>query len=207
MYWGEGTCFAATSDDLVRWTPLEFDATGDRYLTYEPDGGHGGWDIHRVPGQRVLRPLLFPRRGRFDSLLVEPGPPAVRTDDGIVLIYNGANHPERRRPVAARRSPTSRARRCSTRRDPASCIARSTEPFLRPDDADEQDGQVDNVCFAQGLVLFGDRVAPLLRHGRLPHRPGPRAGCRRADRDRSGSQANGPPAPKASAWNRSPIRW
>ena len=30
-------------------------------------------------GQKALRPLLFPRPGRFDSLLVEPGPPALLT--------------------------------------------------------------------------------------------------------------------------------
>jgi hypothetical protein len=28
MCWGAGTAFAATSDDLVRWTPVTFDATG-----------------------------------------------------------------------------------------------------------------------------------------------------------------------------------
>src|ERR1700689_3659325 len=37
MYWGEGTCFAAASDDLVRWSPVEFDATRDRYLTYNEE--------------------------------------------------------------------------------------------------------------------------------------------------------------------------
>ena len=29
--------------------------------------------LERVAGQKALQPLLFPRRGRFDSLLVEPG--------------------------------------------------------------------------------------------------------------------------------------
>ena len=59
MYWGEGTCFAATSEDLVRWTPIEFDATRDRYLSYDPSA-EPPWDIHVVPGRRVLRPILFP---------------------------------------------------------------------------------------------------------------------------------------------------
>jgi predicted GH43/DUF377 family glycosyl hydrolase len=153
MYWGEGTCFAATSEDLVRWHPLEFDATADRYLTA---GTSGGWDVHRVPGQRVLRPVLFPRRGRFDSLLVEPGPPAVRTGDGIVLIYNGANRPEEGDPTlpAFAYQP---GQALFDPLDPASCLARATEPFLRPATADERVGQVANVCFAQALVLFHDR--------------------------------------------------
>lgn len=36
MYWGEGVVYAATSDDLVRWTPLETDTAPDRYLTWNP---------------------------------------------------------------------------------------------------------------------------------------------------------------------------
>ena len=156
MYWGEGNCFAATSDDLVAWAPLEFDASPDRYLT-RSSGAGTGWDVHSVPGPRMMRPLLFPRPGRFDSLLVEPGPPAVRTDDGILLVYNGANHPTKGRsdprPVRlpARPGAVRRERSCFA------CIARATQPFLRPDTLDDRVGQVDNVCFAQGLVLFDDR--------------------------------------------------
>jgi predicted GH43/DUF377 family glycosyl hydrolase len=159
MYWGEGVCFAATSDDLVHWQPLEFDATGDRYLSYEHDergsSSGGGWRVHRVPGQSALRPVLFPRPGRFDSLLVEPGPPAVLTGDGIVLVVNGANHPETGDPA----SPAfayQPGQVLFDPSDPASCISRPTEPFLRPEQAEEQVGQVDNVCFAEGLVPFGD---------------------------------------------------
>jgi beta-1,2-mannosidase len=173
MYWGEGTCFAATSDDLVRWTPLEFDATGDRYLGYAPDGAAGSWDIHRVPGQRVLRPLLFPRHGRFDSLLVEPGPPALLTDDGIVLIANGANHPEHGDPSLPGFAYQPGQILFDTS-DPASCIARPVDPFLRPDGAEERHGQVGNVCFAQALVLLADEW--LLYFGMADSR----IGCARA---------------------------
>jgi predicted GH43/DUF377 family glycosyl hydrolase len=155
MYWGEGTCFAATSDDLVRWTPLEFDAGSDGYLTYRADAAAGSWDVHRVPGQRVLRPLLMPRPGRFDSLLVEPGPPAVLTDEGIVLIYNGAQV------VLDRQgSPTGVAyqpgQALFDAREAGSPIARCVEPFFAPDASVELSGQVDNVCFAEGLVLHND---------------------------------------------------
>jgi len=155
MYWGEGVCFAATSTDLVRWKPLEYDASADRYLTFDP-GGDGGWGLERVAGQKVLQPLLFPRRGRFDSLLVEPGPPAVATRDGIVLIYNGANHPDHGDaglpPFAYQPGQA-----LFDAADPVACIARTRQPFLAPESAAERSGQVDNVCFAQGLVLFEDR--------------------------------------------------
>jgi predicted GH43/DUF377 family glycosyl hydrolase len=150
MCWGEGTAFAATSDDLVRWTPITFDATGDRYLT----PGAAGWEVHRVPGLAAPRPVLSPRRGRFDSLLVEPGPPAVLTDAGIVLIVNGANHGEHG-------DPTSPALAYQPGQvlldplDPTAVLARTTEPFLRVG-ADDAAGQVGNVLFAQALVLFRD---------------------------------------------------
>ena len=34
MYWGEGVTYAATSDDLIRWTPVEIETAPDRYLTW-----------------------------------------------------------------------------------------------------------------------------------------------------------------------------
>jgi predicted GH43/DUF377 family glycosyl hydrolase len=153
MYWGERICFAATSDDLVRWTPIDHDATGDRHLEFDEE--RGAWDIHHEPGTRALRPLLFPRRGRFDSALVEPGPPAVRTEHGIVLVYNGANDATHGDPsVPAMTYQPGQA--LFDIEDPAACIARCTEPFLRLAD-DERDGQVANVCFAEGLVRFDGR--------------------------------------------------
>jgi len=155
MYWGEGTCFAATSADLVRWTPVEFDAGADRYVSYKALGAPGSWDVHRVPGTKALRPLLFPRPGRFDSLLVEPGPPAVRTHDGIVLIYNGAEvtRSEDGTSINVRYQP---GQALFDPSDPVSPIARAESPFLRCDESGALQGQVDNVCFGQGLVLFRD---------------------------------------------------
>jgi beta-1,2-mannosidase len=154
MYWGEGVTYAATSTDLVTWEPLEFDPTADRYLARadEPDDG---WRVERVPGAKVLRPVLFPRRGGFDSLLTEPGPPAVATEAGIVLIYNGANHPGHGDPsMAAYAYQPGQA--CFDPADPSAVVARAGRPFLTLGDA-ERRGQVDDVCFAQGLVWFRRR--------------------------------------------------
>ena len=132
-----------------------------------------------MPGQRVLRPLLFPRRGRFDSLLVEPGPPAVLTDDGIVLVANGANHPEHGDPSLPGFA-YQPGQVLFDPGDPASCIARSVEPFLRAEEPDEQTGQVGNVCFAQALELRGDEW--LLYFGMADSRIGlARAAARGAD--------------------------
>lgn len=146
MYWGEGICFAATSTDLVRWTPLTFDP-GDRYMSFWPDAPTGRlpWQVHPVPAEtRSLRPVLFPRAGRFDARLVEPGPPAVVTGDGVVLVYNGAGDDGYQAGQAL-----------FDAHDPGSCIARATRSFLEPAVGDDQHGQVDRVCFAQALVLRG----------------------------------------------------
>jgi len=169
MYWGEGVCFAATSQDLVRWEPVEFDAAEDRYLTYRPGAGSGAWRVQSVPGQRVLRPVVFPRPGRFDSLLVEPGPPALMTDHGVILIYNGANHPQRGDPAIAPFA----YQPGQLLLDPAdrlSCVERPGSPFLLPAEVGAASGQVNNVCFAQGLVLFEGRW--LLYYGMADSRIG-----------------------------------
>ncbi len=154
MYWGEGVIYAATSDDLIHWTPLEIDIAPDRYLTWNPgsDGRATGWKIDRVPGTMGLHPIAGPRRRRFDSLLTEPGPPAILTGAGIVLIYNGANHFELGDP----NTPSfayQPGQMLLDAADPTAVIGRAREPFLRIDPAEAQ-GQVGNVCFAEGLVAF-----------------------------------------------------
>jgi predicted GH43/DUF377 family glycosyl hydrolase len=68
MYWGEGDIYIAISDNLVDWEPLVSDG--------EP---------------QALRYLFGTRRNRFDSALVEPGPPAILSDTGILFIYNSKN--------------------------------------------------------------------------------------------------------------------
>ena len=66
MYWGEAMVNLATSDDLINWVP-----------TVDEKGN--------------LKPVLSPRKGYFDATLTECGPPAIITDKGILLIYNGKN--------------------------------------------------------------------------------------------------------------------
>jgi predicted GH43/DUF377 family glycosyl hydrolase len=157
MYWGEGVIYAATSDDLIRWTPREIDTAPDRYLTFDPNpqSRRSQWRIDRVPGAMGLHPIAGPRRRRFDSLLTEPGPPALLTEAGIVLIYNGANHfdgGDPRVPAHAYQP----GQLLLDPEDPTAVIARMQDPFLRIDPAEAQ-GQVGNVCFAEGLVAFQGR--------------------------------------------------
>ena len=66
MYWGERFINLAWSDNLFDWTPL---------LNEEGE----------------LKEIVKPRAKKFDSDLVECGPPALITNEGIVLLYNGKN--------------------------------------------------------------------------------------------------------------------
>ena len=154
MYWGEGVIYAATSDDLIRWSPVQTDTAPDRYLTWEPGEAPqtGAWTIDRIAGPLGLRPIASPRRRRFDSLLTEPGPPALLTEAGIVLIYNGGNHWDGGDPHTPPMA-YQPGQILLDSADPTAVIARSLSPFLRIDPAEAQ-GQVGNVCFAQGLVAF-----------------------------------------------------
>ncbi len=75
MYWGDTDVFVATSDNLVEWTPVERPLGAGQIAANHP----------------TLVSALAPRRRRFDSALVEPGPPPMLTPHGILLLYNGAN--------------------------------------------------------------------------------------------------------------------
>jgi hypothetical protein len=136
MYWGEGLIYAATSDDLIAWSPVEADTSPDGYLTWDPGAlsPTSQWRVDRVPGTMGPRALCGPRRRRFDSRLTEPGPPALLTDAGIVLIYNGANHPGGGDPAtpALAYQP---GRLLFDAFDPTAVVARALEPFLRIDPA------------------------------------------------------------------------
>ena len=102
----------AYSDDLVHWT--------------EP----------------LPRPILGHRAGRFDSKVVEPGPPPVMTSRGILLVYNGGDDKLAYRTGWA----------LFERDNPAHLIARAGEPIFAPETDWEKIGQVPNVVFVEGLI-------------------------------------------------------
>lgn len=129
MYWGEGIIHAATSDDLISWTPVM---------------------------DRDRRPIaiLEPRPGKFDSILVESGPPAILKKEGIVLIYNGKNSIEQGDPHIFPRA-YSAGQVLLDPNDPTRVISRSEECFLTPERPYEMKGQyLGGTVFVQGLVPF-----------------------------------------------------
>lgn len=150
----------ATSPDLVTWTkhgPL-FPELGwtksGAILTQPVDGKYwmyfGDTDIWAaysddgIQWTPIEEPVLRRRPGMFDSRLVEPGPQPLWTDQGILLLYNGADEDLVYRSAQALFDPT----------DPTKLIARSDTPFLEPTEVLEETGQVPNVVFIEGLVTL-----------------------------------------------------
>ena len=128
MYWGEQHVFAATSEDLINWTPL-------------------------VKENGDLKPLFSPREGYFDSQLTECGPPAIYTEKGIVLMYNGKNRGDERRDKRFTPNVYAAGQALFDAKDPTHFITRLDVPFLRPMDSFEKSGQYPaGTVFIEGLV-------------------------------------------------------
>jgi beta-1,2-mannosidase len=145
MYWGESDVFLAHSEDLISWE-----------LLLDPSGVAGTNQRNQNAAGQALFSAMSTRPGQFDSDLVEPGPPAVLTEQGIVLIYNGKNSATTGDPALS--AGTYAAGQALFAADePGRLIGRSKEPFLVPERPYEHHGQVGNVCFVEGLVPFGER--------------------------------------------------
>lgn len=129
MYWGEEPIHWATSDDLIHWTPGT-DSSGK------------------------LLNLLDRRPGKFDSDLVEPGPPAVLTKAGIVFLYNGKNAAKNGDPALAAGA-YSAGQVLLDPHVPSKVLQRTDHPFLWPQEPFELTGQYKaGTVFIEGLVPF-----------------------------------------------------
>ncbi len=131
MYWGDTDMYAATSDDLIRWTPLT-----------DQQGG--------------LQTVFAPRQGMFDSRLVEPGPPPLLTEAGIVFIYNSMNLDQGGDP-ALPPGTYAAGQVLLDAKNPARLIDRSEGYFIKPGEPYEITGQVGNVVFTEGLVYYHEQ--------------------------------------------------
>lgn len=133
MYWGETAVFAATSDNLVDWSPVRND-----------DG--------------KLKELIKTRPGYFDSSLTECGPPAVLTRNGIVLLYNGKNSGAEDRDKRFTANAYCAGQVMFATDDPLKPLARLDVPYLRPMEPFEKSGQyVAGTVFTEGLTFFHGR--------------------------------------------------
>ena len=142
----------------VGWTKsgaiLNERINGKYWMYYLADAADGTHQMGVASSSDLLhwtevldRPVLAARRRWFDSQVVEPGPPPVMTEQGILLVYNGADD----------------ALAYSTgwvlfqRSDPTKALARCEKPIFRVEREWEEVGQVPNVVFVEGLVQQSDR--------------------------------------------------
>jgi predicted GH43/DUF377 family glycosyl hydrolase len=130
MYFGDTDLFMASSEDLIHWQPLE-------------ENGK-------------LKSVLKPRRGYFDSRLVESGPYALVRNEGILLLYNGMNLDEGGDTTLAK-SAYCAGQALFDKNDPSKLTDRLEKNFLMPDKPYEITGQVNQVCFIEGLVPFKNK--------------------------------------------------
>ena len=143
MYWGDKFIWAAISDDLIHWTPIEM-AVGEK--PYIPLKG----EALNMPHLKVV---VATRNKKFDSDLVEPGPPAMITEQGILLIYNGRNI-HSIGDTSIPEGTYSAGQVLIDKKDPTKVIKRLNQNFIQPDQPYEIKGQVNRVCFVEGLVQF-----------------------------------------------------
>jgi predicted GH43/DUF377 family glycosyl hydrolase len=130
MYFGDTDLFMASSEDLIHWTPLEENGT--------------------------LKSVLRPRPGKFDSRLVESGPFAMLTDRGIILIYNSMNL-DSGGDASIAKGAYCAGQALFDSKDPSVLTSRLENYFMAPDKPYEVSGQVNQVCFVEGLVYFQGR--------------------------------------------------
>jgi len=93
------------------------------------------------------QPLVRGRPGYFDAKVVEPGPPPIMTEQGILLIYNGADE----------KSVFATGWVLFDKNDPTRIVARSDKPIFEVEKEWERIGQVPNVVFVEGVVRVGNR--------------------------------------------------
>jgi len=132
MYFGDTNLFMAYSDDLINWEVAENEES------------------------KKMISVMHPRMGKFDSRLVESGPYALVKDEGILLIYNGsnaANYNDTELP----RFTYAAGQALFDKERPYKLLDRTEGYFIYPDKDYEKVGEVNEVCFVEGLVYFKDK--------------------------------------------------
>lgn len=133
MYWGEKMVNLATSDNLIDWTP-------------------------ELNEDSELKGLIYPRPKYFDSALTECGPPAIITEHGILLLYNGKNRLDDNRDTRFAAGTYSAGQVLFDLDNPSNVIGRLDVPFFRPMDDFEKSGQYkDGTVFIEGLAYYKDK--------------------------------------------------
>ena len=133
MYWGDKFVNVATSTDLVNWEPM-LDENGN------------------------FLKVMTTREGKFDSDLTECGPPAIMTDKGILLMYNGKNKAGAEGDTLYTANSYCAGQALFDTNDPTKLVDRLDKPFYVPESDFEKSGQYPaGTVFIEGLVYYKDK--------------------------------------------------
>lgn len=133
MYWGEQFVNLAWSDNLWDWYPL-----------LDEKGG--------------LKKVMTTRPGKFDSALTECGPPALMTDKGILLLYNGKNATNENASSTLPKGSYSVGEVLFDLNNPEKILHRTDNYILKPTLPHEMTGQyAAGTTFSEGLVFFNKK--------------------------------------------------
>jgi predicted GH43/DUF377 family glycosyl hydrolase len=146
MYWGDKYIWLATSTDLIHWSPVEATAKDN-------NGYDSVYSGNNISALKIAVPT---RKNKYDCDLVESGPPAMITSNGILLIYNSRNIPA----IGDTSLPFGTytvSEVLFDRNEPSKIINRMDNYFLKPEQPYEFSGEVNNVCFAEGLALYKNK--------------------------------------------------
>ena len=133
MYWGELFVNLATSENGIDWEPT-------------------------LKGNGELLYSFKPSLNEFDSHLTEPGPPALFTDAGILLLYNGKNLSGEGATSKYPEGTYCGGQVLFDKKDPAKMISRLETPFICPSLPHEISGQYKaGTTFIEGLVYFKNK--------------------------------------------------
>lgn len=108
------------------------------WIAESPDRIH--WGRHKC--------VATTRKGFFDSARLGAGASPIRTDEGWLEIYHGADSSNRYCLGAM----------LLDLKDPSKVLARSSEPIMEPVAPYEQTGFFGNVVFTNGQIVDGDTV-------------------------------------------------
>ncbi len=133
MYWGELFMNLATSENGVDWAP-NVDSSGNLLHSFKPT------------------------LNQFDSHLTEVGPPALYTENGILVLYNGKNLQGKGASKAVPENTYCGGQVLFDKDNPTKLVERLENPFICPSLPHEITGQYKGgTTFVQGLVYFHEK--------------------------------------------------
>ena len=134
------------------------------YVVHRP---FAGFVCDEKPGARIsltkdfenfkdLGSFLEPTKESWENARVGINTPPIKTDKGYLMFYHGASQSD---------NTYSMGYLLSDKKNPLNILERSKEPFMKPELDWEKKGEVNNVIFGNGPIVFPDNKIGLYYAG------------------------------------------